>query len=69
MVIDDKDNPDIPWTSVNQVISLGAPCGSAFTSMTVALSVVIEYIYYTEEQIELNVGRLSASNDQSLSIA
>ena len=69
MVINDPDNPEIPWTSVNQVISLGAPCSASFTAMTVSLSVVIEYIYYTEEQIELNVARLTISNDQSMSIA
>ena len=59
------------WTSVDQVISLGSPSGTALTSMCISLSVVIEYIYHTEEQNELNlnVGRLSLSNDKSMSIS
>ena len=69
MVIDYPDDPDVPWTSFNQVISLGSPSGTSLQSMTIALAVVIDHIYYTEEQIELNVARLTLSNEQSLSFS
>ena len=62
---------DNAWTSFEQVISLGSPSGSSLTAMCISLSVVIEYIYHTEEQIELNlnVGRLSLSNDNTMSLS
>ena len=52
MVIDVPDDESIPWTTTKEVISLGSPSGTALSSMCVALSIIIEYIYYTEEQNE-----------------
>ena len=59
MVINEPDDPSIPWTSLKQIISLGCPCGSALQSMCISLSVIIEYIYHTEEQYNLGVARLT----------
>ena len=52
------------WTSYDQVISLGSPAGAALTAMCISLSLVLEYIYHTEEtnELDLDVGR-SLSNE------
>ena len=69
MVIDVPDDESIPWTTTKEVISLGSPSGTALSSMCVALSIIIEYIYYTEEQNEQNIGRLTLTQDVTLSIS
>ena len=63
MVIKVPEDQSIPWTPLIQVISLGSPSMDALQSMCIGLSVVIEYIYHTEEQNDLSIGRLTVSKD------
>ena len=51
------------WMPSDEVVDLGSLCGTSLTSMSIALSVVIEYIYHTEEQASLNVVRLTVTQD------
>ena len=53
--------PGVPWTSFESIIDLGLPSSTALTSMSLGLSIVIEYIYHTEEQSEHNNIRLTMS--------
>ena len=55
----------IKWTPKGQIISLGTPSGTALSSMCIALSVVMEHIYHTEEESEHDSLRLSVPNNQS----
>lgn len=64
-----SDDKSIPWISLEEVISLGSPSGSALSSMCVALSVVIEYFNHTEEQYDQNIGRLTLTHEVTMSIS
>lgn len=61
-------DPDcnIPWTPFNQIISLGSPCGTALSSSCVALSIAIEYVYYTEEQSEHSKIKLTMTHSTNM---
>ena len=62
-----KPDNVITWTPPTQIISLGTPSGTALSSMCIALSVVIEHIYHTEEQSEHNSVRLSFTRSNHMS--
>ena len=42
-----SDVEGVPWTSSTSIIDLGSPSSTALTSMSLGLSLVIEYINHT----------------------
>ena len=62
-----RETGAIKWIPAGQIISLGTPSGTALSSMCIALSVVIEHIYHTEEQSEHNNLRLSIPKNNRFS--
>ena len=56
---DDDGSVIIPWTPPDQIISLGTPSGAACVSMAISLSIVIEYINHSEEELQHGDIRLS----------
>ena len=55
---------EIPWTSGVDIISLGSPSGTSLFAMCIALSVVMEHIYHTEEQSEHDNIRLTLTESR-----
>ena len=45
-------------------MTLGAPSGTALTSMCIAISITIEYIWHTEEQSEYRNLRLTMTENE-----
>ena len=69
MVIPDTSHY-LPWVDTNiRIRNLGAPSSVALQSMCIGLSIVIEYIFYTEEQYKQSIGRLTLTSVKNMSIS